>query len=158
MSVVLQFDLLYFVSIFIPKKKDLSQLSSANLELILLGQSYQSNLCRSVRQWISQINKSARSWKHFHSENKSLLLILRFAHYKVFGLTFYEALKSIKVQGDCDIIPVMKVTQNEGLWKQHFAPLMGLNHALCGDYGYRRVTRAGKGGGSVQMFYNIDVL
>ena len=41
----------------------------------------------------------------------------------------------------------MKVTQNEGLWKQHFAPLMGLNHALCGDYGYRRVTRAGEGGG-----------
>ena len=39
----------------------------------------------------------------------------------------------------------MKVTQNEGLWKQDFAPLMGLNHALCGDYGYRRVTRAGKG-------------
>ena len=57
----------------------------------------------------------------------------------------------------------MKVTQNEGLWKQHFAPLMGLNHALCGDYGYRRVTRAGKGVGgvggvSVQLFYNIDVL
>ena len=59
----------------------------------------------------------------------------------------------------------MKVTQNEGLWKQDFAPLMGLNHALCGDYGYRRVTRAGKGvvgggwwGVSVQLFYNIDVL
>ena len=24
---------------------------------------------------------------------------------------------------------------------------MGLNHALCGDYGYRHVTRAGEGGG-----------
>ena len=39
----------------------------------------------------------------------------------------------------------MKVTQNEGLWKQDFAALMGLNHALCGDYGYRGLTRAGKG-------------
>ena len=115
--------------------------------MILLGQSYQSNLCRLVRQWISQINKSVKSWKHFHSENKRLLLILRIAHYKAFELTFYEALKSIKAQGDCDIIPVMKVTQNEGLWKQDFTPLVGLNHALCGDYGYRRVTRAGKGVG-----------
>ena len=87
------------------------------------------------------------------------MLILRVAHYKAFGLTFYEVLKSIKAYGNRDIIPVMKVIQNEGLWKQHFAPLMVLNHVLCGDYGYRHVTRAGEGGGgvSVQMFHNIDL-
>ena len=50
-------------------------------------------------------------------------------------------------------MPVMKVTQKEGLWKLYFAPLMGLNYALCGDYGYRRLTKARDGDRSPLPFF-----
>ena len=39
-----------------------------------------------------------------------------------------NSLKSMKVQGDCDIISAMKLTQNGGQWKLYiFDPPMGLN-------------------------------
>ena len=46
-----------------------------------------------------------------------------------------NSLKSIKVQEDCDIISVMKVTHNGVQWKLYaFGSPMGLNYSLYGNY------------------------
>ena len=53
-------------------------------------------------------------------------------------LFIYNSLKFIKVQGDCDIISVRKVTQTGGQWKLYtLAPLTGLNYSLCGNDEYQ---------------------